>query len=165
MTQEEYKEFDVFQKKHYSFIEDTLWKKHTSENPDYEYHFDFTYSASTMDFQNEVMSHIKRMYEYGYTDAEQYWKDVEMLDKYENIEKKVKEIYEMFNDTDKPVAIKANLKKVKHINLDEWNRMFNEESSKKRVLNELNNEILNKGINTQDNEEFTDEFFKRLLET
>lgn len=158
MTQEEYKEFNDFQRRHFAFISDMLWKKHTSEDPHYEYGFDFTYSASTMCFQIEVMSHIKRMYEYGYRDAEQYWKDTEMLDKLENVERKVNEIDEMFNDTDEPVTLKASLKKVKHIDLKEWEKIFNKEAIKERYLDELKpNVSLNK-------EEYTDDFFKRLLE-
>ena len=105
MTKEEFKKFDEFQKKHFAYINGKLFDEMVSEDPNWDA---YSYTGSLMQLQRDTLYHIKRMYEFGYTSAEQYWSE---LEKTRKIEDKIDEINSMFPDS-KPTKMKESLKKM-----------------------------------------------------
>ena len=91
MTQEEYKKFDEFQKKHFAYINEKLVEALNNEDPDWGSCGDWL--ENMMYLRNETLKHIKQMYDFGYTNAEQYWNEVAKSNK---IKKKLEDIDSMF---------------------------------------------------------------------
>lgn len=139
MTQEEFKKFDEFQKKHFAYINGKLYDEMVAEDPNWDA---YSYTGSLMQLQSETLYHIKRMYEFGYISAEQYWSELEKTRKIEN---KIDEINSMFPDS-QPTKMKESLKKMIQDSLAdangfddfviEWEEIFNEEYTKKRIEEE-----------------------------
>lgn len=97
-------------------IEDKIIKKYEKEDPDWAA---FSFLGCSMGLDVDVLKHIKRMYDFGYTSAEQYWSEFE---KKMNIEDKMKTINSMFPNTT-PSELKGNLKfKVQ----DSLNKYYNQ---------------------------------------
>lgn len=90
MTQEEFKKFDEFQKKHYAYIEDKLIKLEEEKDPDW---LEFGFLGAVMGLELDILTHIKRMYDFGYTSAEKYWSEFE---KKNRLEERLESINEMF---------------------------------------------------------------------
>lgn len=105
MTKEEFHKFDEFQKKHFAYINSKLFDEMVAEDPNWA---DYSYSGSLMQLQRDTLYHIKRMYEFGYISAEQYWSE---LEKTRKIEDKIDEINSMFPDS-QPTKMKESLKKM-----------------------------------------------------
>lgn len=105
MTQEEFKKFDEFQKKHFAYINEKLYDEMVAEDPNWE---DYSYTESLFQLQRATLYHIKRMYEFGYISAEQYWSEIEKTRK---IEDKIDEINSMFPNS-QPTKMKESLKKM-----------------------------------------------------